>query len=220
MITSLDDKHCVFNRVLKAGRKKGSIPWIDRLPNSPVVKESSCNAGDPSSTPGSRRSTGEGIGYALQCSRATLWLSWQRICLQYGRPGFDPWFRKMPWRRNRTRSRELHGLCSPWGRRESDTTGPLSLSPGSTVQRSSLVSRRWCDVCLLAQSPLTRQAQRRRSLTAWAGREQSGRGNGCRDRGLTGNRGDLGTRNGPGAEGPPGRGRGTLTAKKVIGGGD
>ena len=28
-----------------------------------------------------------------------LWLSWYRICLQCGRPGFDPWVRKIPWRR-------------------------------------------------------------------------------------------------------------------------
>ena len=35
-------------------------------------KESTCNAGDPSSIPGSRRSTEEGIGYPLQCSWASL----------------------------------------------------------------------------------------------------------------------------------------------------
>jgi len=28
------------------------------------------------------------------------WLRWERICLQCGRQEFDPWFRKMPWRRN------------------------------------------------------------------------------------------------------------------------
>ena len=27
------------------------------------------------------------------------WFSWKRICLQYRRPGFDPWAGKMPWRR-------------------------------------------------------------------------------------------------------------------------
>ena len=26
------------------------------------------------------------------------WLRWLRICLQQGRPRFDPWVRKMPWR--------------------------------------------------------------------------------------------------------------------------
>ena len=35
-------------------------------------KESSCNAGDPSSIPGSGRSTGEGIGYPLQYSWTSL----------------------------------------------------------------------------------------------------------------------------------------------------
>ena len=36
-----------------------------------VGKESACNAGDPGSVPGSGRSAGEGIGYPLQCSRAS-----------------------------------------------------------------------------------------------------------------------------------------------------
>ena len=35
-------------------------------------KESACNAGDASSIPGSGRSTGEGIGYPLQSSWASL----------------------------------------------------------------------------------------------------------------------------------------------------
>ena len=37
-----------------------------RVPDSSVGKESPCNAGDPSSIPGLRRSTGEEIGYLLQ----------------------------------------------------------------------------------------------------------------------------------------------------------
>ena len=42
------------------------------FPDSPVGKESTCNAGDPGSIPGLGRSTGEGIGYPLQYSRASL----------------------------------------------------------------------------------------------------------------------------------------------------
>ena len=38
---------------------------------SSVGKESTCNAGDPSSIPGLRRSPGEGIGYPLQYSWAS-----------------------------------------------------------------------------------------------------------------------------------------------------
>ena len=37
-----------------------------------VGKESTCNAGDPSLVPGSRRSTGEGMGYPLKYSWASL----------------------------------------------------------------------------------------------------------------------------------------------------
>ena len=43
------------------------------------------------------------------------------------------WVRKIPWRRERLPTSvfwpgELHRLCSPWGRKESDTTEQLSLS--------------------------------------------------------------------------------------------
>ena len=42
------------------------------FPDSSVDKASTCNAGDPSSIPGSGRSAGEGIGYPLQYSWASL----------------------------------------------------------------------------------------------------------------------------------------------------
>ena len=42
------------------------------FPGNSVGKESTCNAGDPGSIPGSGRSAGEGIGYPLQYSRASL----------------------------------------------------------------------------------------------------------------------------------------------------
>ena len=42
------------------------------FPDSSVGKESACNAGDLGSIPGSGRSTGEGIGYPLQYSWASL----------------------------------------------------------------------------------------------------------------------------------------------------
>ena len=41
------------------------------FPDSSVGKESTCNAGDPSSIPGSGRSAGEVIGYPLQYSWAS-----------------------------------------------------------------------------------------------------------------------------------------------------
>ena len=42
------------------------------FPDSSVGKESACNEGDPSSIPGLGRSSGEGIGYLLQYSWASL----------------------------------------------------------------------------------------------------------------------------------------------------
>ena len=63
----------------------------------------------------------------------TLWafLVAQRICLQCGRPGFDPWVGKIPWRREQLPTPvfwpvEFHGLCSPWDHKELDTTEQLS----------------------------------------------------------------------------------------------
>ena len=42
------------------------------FPQNSVGKESACNAGGPGSIPGSGRSPGEGIGYPLQYSWASL----------------------------------------------------------------------------------------------------------------------------------------------------
>ena len=103
------------------------------FPDGSVGKESACNAGDSGSIPGSGRFTGERIGYPLQYSWASLVAQLVRICLQYGRPGFDPWVGKIPWRRKRLPTpvfwpREFHGLYSPWGHKESDMTEWLSLS--------------------------------------------------------------------------------------------
>ena len=42
------------------------------LPHNSVGKESACNEGEPYLIPRWGRSTGEGIGYPLQCSGASL----------------------------------------------------------------------------------------------------------------------------------------------------
>ena len=45
------------------------------FPDHSTGKESACNAGDPSSIPGSGSSAGEGVGY-------TLWYSWAFLVIQ------------------------------------------------------------------------------------------------------------------------------------------
>ena len=80
------------------------------------------------------------------CFEATLallhglpwWLRWWRNSLQWGRPRFNAWARKIPWRREwlstsaflageSHRQSSLAGHCA-WGCKESDTTEKLTLS--------------------------------------------------------------------------------------------
>ena len=97
------------------------------LPDSSVGKESTCNAGDPGLSPGLGRCPGEGKVYSLQYSWASLVAQLVKILLQCGRPGFDPWVGKILWRREKLPfpvfwPGAFHGLYSPWGCKESDTT--------------------------------------------------------------------------------------------------
>ena len=95
-------------------------------------KESACNAGDPSSIPGSGRSAREGVGYPPQY--------WASLVAQLGKnlptmqvTVFDPCAGKTPWRKEQLPTPvfwpgEFRGRFSPRGREESDTTERLSLS--------------------------------------------------------------------------------------------
>ena len=100
--------------------------------DSSVGKESACNAGDPGSIPGSRRSAGEGIAHPLQYSWASLVAQLVKNLPAMQKIWFDLWIGKIPWRRARLPAPvfwpgEFHGLYSPWGCRELDTTEQLSL---------------------------------------------------------------------------------------------
>ena len=55
----------------EVGGKRMNYTWTLNCPCL-AGKESACNAGDPDSIPGSGRSPGEGIGYPLQYSWASL----------------------------------------------------------------------------------------------------------------------------------------------------
>ena len=103
------------------------------FPDSSTGKESTCNAGDPSSIPRLGRSAGEGIGYPLQYSLASLVAQ-----LVKNLPAmWDTWVRTLGWEDPLEEGRlpspvfwpgEFHGLHSPWGRKESEMTEQLSLS--------------------------------------------------------------------------------------------
>ena len=66
------------------------------VPGSSVGKESTCNAGDPGSIPGSRRSASEGISYPLQHSEASLVAQLIKNLSAMRETGFDPWVGKIP----------------------------------------------------------------------------------------------------------------------------
>ena len=73
--------------------------YVLSVPGSSAGKESACNAGDPSSIPGSGSSPGEGIGYPVQFSWASPVVQTVKIHLQCGRPGFNARVGKIPWRK-------------------------------------------------------------------------------------------------------------------------
>ena len=103
------------------------------FPGSSAGKESTCNAGDPSSIPGLGRSTGEGIGYPLQYSWAFLVAQLVKNPPAMCETWVQPLGGKTPWRKEWLPTLaflpgEFHGLYSPWGGKELDTTERLSLS--------------------------------------------------------------------------------------------
>ena len=74
-----------------------------------------------------RKVTLDSISTSLMAQRL------KRLPTMCRRPGFDPWVRKIPWRRKWQSTPvflpgESHGWRSPWGRKESDTTEQLHLN--------------------------------------------------------------------------------------------
>ena len=110
--------------------------WYINFPDSSVGKESAYNAGDPGLIPGSGRSPGEGIGYPLQ-------YSWASLVAQLVRnlPAMrETWVQSLGWEDPLEKGTaapvatpvfwpgEFHGLYSPWNSPGKNTgVGSLSL---------------------------------------------------------------------------------------------
>ena len=74
------------------------------FPSSSVGKESTCNAGDPSSVSGSGRSTGERVDYSLQ-------YSWASLVAQLGNnpPAMrETWVRSLGWEDPLEKGKVIH----------------------------------------------------------------------------------------------------------------
>ena len=110
------------------------------FPDSSVGKESTCNARDLSSIPGSWRSTGEGIGYPPQYSWASLVAQMVKNLPAVGDLGSIPRLGRSPGE-GKGYPLQYFGLensidsVNHWGRKQSDTTEWLSLtlSPSNSV---------------------------------------------------------------------------------------
>ena len=87
-----------------------SISKIFAFYDSSVGKESTGNAGDPGSIPGLERSTGEGIGYPLQCSRASLVAQ-----LVKNPPAMrETWVRSLGWEDSLEKGKATHSSIVAW----------------------------------------------------------------------------------------------------------
>ena len=76
------------------------------FPGSSAGKESACNAGDPSSTPRSGRSPGEGIGNPLQYS----WVSLVGQLVKNPPAMQDTWFQSLDWKDPLEKGKTTHPL--------------------------------------------------------------------------------------------------------------
>ena len=100
------------------------------FPYSSVGKESTCNAGDPSSIPKSGRSLGEGIGYPLQYSWASLVVQLVKNLSAMR----ETWVQSLGWEDPLEKGKATHSSILAWRVPQTvqsmglDTTERLSLS--------------------------------------------------------------------------------------------
>ena len=79
-------------------------------PHSSIGKESNCNAGDPGWIPGLGRSAGEGIGYLLQYSWASLGAQ-----LVKNPPAMqETWVRSLGWEDPLEKGKATHSSILAW----------------------------------------------------------------------------------------------------------
>ena len=141
-----------------AGGKIKSLPIVKGFPHSSVGKESACNEDDPGSILGLGRSPGEGIGYPLQYSWASLMAqlvknlpkkkkgsAWnvgdQASIPELGRSSGEG--KGYPLQYPDQYSYLENSMDSPWGRKESGTTFTftfLTLAIQLAIENNALIA--------------------------------------------------------------------------------
>ena len=113
-----------------------------------LKKKSTCNAKDPGSIPGLGRSPGEGIGYPLQYSRASLLIQMVKNLTAI----WETWVQSLGWENPLKNGKASHSSILAWripsteepgrlhsmGSKESDTTERLPLSLFFTLYITSI----------------------------------------------------------------------------------
>ena len=84
--------------------------FFEGFPDSSVGKESACNAGDLGLIPGFGRSTGEGIGYPLQYS----WASLVAQLVKKLPAMWEIWVRSLGWKDPLEKGKAIHSSILAW----------------------------------------------------------------------------------------------------------
>ena len=80
------------------------------FPCGPDGKESTCNAGDPGSIPGLGRSAGEGIGYPLRYS----WASLVAQLVENQSAMWETWIQSLGWEDPLEKGKATHSSILAW----------------------------------------------------------------------------------------------------------
>ena len=80
------------------------------FPDSSISKESACNAGDPGLIPGLGRSSGEGIGYPLQYT----WASLVAQLVKNPHAMRETWVRSLGWDDPLEKGKATHSIILAW----------------------------------------------------------------------------------------------------------
>ena len=112
MQTFINSYQFIFNSFLSF--IAGYIGSYQGFPDSSVGKESACNTGDPSSIPGSGRPAGEGIGYPLQYSWASLVAPLEAQLVENLPAMWETWAQSLGWEEPLETGKAPHSSILAW----------------------------------------------------------------------------------------------------------
>ena len=109
---------------------------------SSADKESACNAGDPSSTPGSGRSLGEGTGYPLQYS----WASFMAMTVKNPPAMQETWVQSLDWDDPLEKGMATHSSVLCWRIPEPGGLQSIGLQESDRTERPTTAQHSDCQM--------------------------------------------------------------------------